>query len=105
MPEPDEVKITTNEYQQESDNLPDWITDRCVVNPAAITKVGDSYVDYRDWCKQTRKRPHAQAKFGREIGPRGFRSERPSHGNYLHKTVRNGIGLNAHPNNWVDPED
>lgn len=65
LQEPDAVKAATNEYQQESDRIPDWIADRCVENPEAITKAGDLYVDYRDWCKQTGNRPHPQAKSGK----------------------------------------
>jgi integrase len=57
LQDPDAVKAATNEYQQESDKLPDWIADRCVESPAAITKANDLYVDYRDWCKQTGNRP------------------------------------------------
>jgi putative DNA primase/helicase len=105
LQEPNAVKAATNEYQQESDKLTDWIADRCVENPAAITKTNDLYVDYRDWCKQTGNLPYPQVKFGKELGARGFRSERPSHGDYRHKTVRHGIGLNANPNNWVDFEE
>ena len=102
LQEPDAVKAATNEYQQESDTLADWIGDECILKPEAITKAGDLFVAYREWCKRTGNRPHSQSKFGRELETRGYRKERPTHGDYRFKTVRHGIGLNANPAQWVE---
>ena len=93
LQEPDSVKVAVAEYREESDTIAAWIADECHIHPQAVTRATDLYTAYREWCKRTGHRAFTQNKFGRELESRGFRKEKPTHGEYRRAVVRHGIEL------------
>ena len=70
-----------------------WIADECHMHSQAVTRATELYTAYREWCKRTGHRAFTQNKFGRELESRGFRKEKPTHGEYRRAVVRHGIEL------------
>lgn len=50
-PMPACVKAATLEYQQESDILTGFISDKCIEHPSATIKASELYSAYRNWCE------------------------------------------------------
>ena len=93
LQEPESVKVAINEYREESDTIAAWIADECHIHPQAVTRATELYTAYREWCRRTGHRAFTQNKFGRELESRGFRKEKPTHGEYRRAVVRHGIEL------------
>ncbi len=65
--EPDEVRIATEEYRNESDILGEFLNDRCVIKKAATVPAQQLYVAYVDWCKENGEHPKTQNSLGRML--------------------------------------
>ena len=50
------VKANTEQYEIEMDPLADFITDRCVLDPASIDTVGRIKANYSDWADDNGER-------------------------------------------------
>ncbi len=87
---PESVRNATQEYQDESDLLRDFIAEACVENTSAVTSAGDLYKAYKSWADSSgltdRERLNSNA-FGRRLGTRFKR--KPTASARLYR----GIGL------------
>ncbi len=86
------VQVATDEYQQESDPLAGFVSDRCVVAAGAVTGASSLYKEYRAWAEEQGLRPWevlSSTRFGRRMGER-FDKRHSDRGN-----IYAGIGLRA----------
>lgn len=81
---PDEVKTATKHYQEDEDDILRFIDEECVISEDAKAEAGALFDLFKAW-GGTR----SQAKFGREIGKRGYDKRRGGNGRYVYV----GIGI------------
>ena len=85
--EPQAVKNATGGYRSQSDQLGQFIADRCVVEPAAVVSSNELFRAYQDWGGQL-----TQTKFSMDMSLR-FKREKRTFGPLRMKQVFEGIGL------------
>lgn len=85
--EPQTVKNATGGYREQSDQLGQFIADRCIIEPSACVSSNELYRQYEDWGGQL-----SQTKFSMEMATR-FKKEKRTFGPYRMKQVFEGIGL------------
>ena len=91
-PIPDAVQAATDQYQRESDDLGEFVTERLFVGEAFTAKAGALFKDYSSWADERgmRKDDHLTATmFGRRMAKR-FRKTSDRNGTTYH-----GVGLRA----------
>jgi putative DNA primase/helicase len=76
MGAPDTVRTATAGYQDEEDTLGGFLLERCVLDPAAIVKIGELYDAYVDWCKQSGETALTKTDLGRLLNDRGYLKSR-----------------------------
>jgi hypothetical protein len=54
------------------DVLNDWLQERCVPDPKAITPFKDLYDDYCAWCGETDQEPLGKRAFANRLTEKGF---------------------------------
>lgn len=91
--EPDTVKSATSDYRNQSDILGQFIDEHCVVGDACMVQAKRLFEAYRSAGGEAN-----QTRFGLAMTERGFRRERPNHGQHRKKTVYRGIGLISEEN-------
>jgi hypothetical protein len=69
---PPVVREATKEYQSEMDKIGAWITERCEVDPKAVTPFADLYADYEAWCREQGDEPMSKRRFGDRLSEKGF---------------------------------
>lgn len=87
---PDAVQQSTTEYQEESDVLADFLTERCVEDPDAHVGASQFYKEYRQYAEENRIKPRDQlsnTRFGTVMRKR-FTKKRQSN-----QLVYLGVGL------------
>ena len=84
------IEQATEGYRQESDVLADFITDRCDLDPKALTPINDLYAAYTQWCEENHERPRAKNTFGGLLEERGYHPDRDGK---ERTRVRQGIKL------------
>jgi putative DNA primase/helicase len=70
--EPAAVLEATESYRQEQDLIGQWINERCVVDPKAVTAFKDLYEDYQAWCQELGEQPISARRFATSLEERGF---------------------------------
>lgn len=76
-PEPDAVKILTEDYRHESDPLRDFIEEYCLILKDTFTSKQELYDKYRIYCETTHEKyPFMQKNFNKRLFDRGFREAR-----------------------------
>jgi putative DNA primase/helicase len=70
--EPVAVLEATESYRQEQDLLGQWIGERCVVDPKAVTAFKDLFADYQAWCLELGEQPMSARRFATSLEERGF---------------------------------
>jgi putative DNA primase/helicase len=68
----DVVAEATESYRSEMDVLNDWLQERCVPDPKAITPFKDLYDDYCAWCGETDQEPLGKRAFANRLTEKGF---------------------------------
>lgn len=82
--------MITKAYRGEMDALGRFLDDCCIVEAKCTTPATPLFELYTTWCKLNGEEPMTQTKFGRQLGERGFESDREE------KTRRScwkGIGI------------
>lgn len=49
LDEPKDFKNAKRNYQRQQDNVGEWLSDRCIVDPTAEVLCSDAYASYRNW--------------------------------------------------------
>lgn len=87
---PKQVRVATDSYRQESDHLPAFLEEVCVVQPFAKVEKGAAFRAYTDWCERSGEAPMPKLELGRRFKALGVTDEK-SHG----RRYWTGIGLVA----------
>jgi putative DNA primase/helicase len=88
---PDAVKVATESWRADSDELARFVADCCQVLEGARTRSGDLYAAYVEWARSEGNRePLSSQAFGRRLTEAGY-AEAKSNG----QRYRRGIGLRA----------
>jgi putative DNA primase/helicase len=89
---PEAVKIATEEYRGDSDQLGTWIDDDCEVGDELSEWASDLYFDYKEWSQRSGEKTMTQKALGRQLSERGFKKKRMKQGiAYLGITLRHRI--------------
>jgi putative DNA primase/helicase len=94
---PASVVAATARFREESDELKDWIADRC--ERSGEFQARFLYQDYREWCAQNGFNPDTETTFGKKLTERGFGERRVATGK-----MRTGIRLKVLTPPPVPPE-
>lgn len=88
--EPEAVRIATDEYQEEMDDIGTFIQECCILDPTGYLRVVSSvlYKAYLDWCEKNSERPYAQRMFGIHLQNIGVKKDRTRTARYW-----TGIGM------------
>jgi putative DNA primase/helicase len=70
--EPDAVLEATESYRQEQDLIGQWLSERCVVDPKAVTAFKELFEDYQAWCRELGEQPVSARRFAASLEERGF---------------------------------
>ena len=67
--EPEEVKIATEEYQEEMDVMGSFLRECCVLDGKGYLRIaqGDLYRAYTSWCERNSERPYSHRIFGTNL--------------------------------------
>lgn len=85
---PAAVRLATEEYQRESDNVGEFISECCVTGEEYSIRAGDLYQAYTAWSEGQGARPKSSTAFGSALTGKGFPSEHAFSGK-----IRRGIAL------------
>jgi putative DNA primase/helicase len=66
------VAEATENYKSEMDALQDWLQERCVPDPKAITPFKELYDNYLAWCSETDQEPLGKRAFANRLTEKGF---------------------------------
>jgi P4 family phage/plasmid primase-like protien len=69
---PDDVLHATADYRAEEDELGQFLTESCDVNPRYEAPAAELFAAYTAWCEARGDRTESQKIFGRALGERGF---------------------------------
>ena len=69
---PSKVRAATEEYRTEMDIVGDWLKERCLVDPPAVTLTSRLYENYKFWCEEERIQVATKSWFGRNLEQKGF---------------------------------
>jgi putative DNA primase/helicase len=83
---PSVVKAATEAYREESDPLPDFLSEMCVVHSSARCEVGLLWSDFADWTRLNGERWPSMDRqaFGERLHGRGFEKRRYGHNRTWH---------------------
>jgi putative DNA primase/helicase len=87
------VLAATSEYRAENDVLGTWLAECCLVDAHAVAEAGALYRSFKAWCEDRGEHAKTATAFGMELERLGYANERPSSGQWRHRTIRRGIGL------------
>ena len=73
---PEKALMATDAYRSDMDVLGDWVDERCIRDPEAVTPVADLYRNYREWCEAEGGKAYSNQWFGRTLENKGFSSEK-----------------------------
>jgi putative DNA primase/helicase len=85
---PPQVRVATDSYRQESDHLPGFLDEACVIQPFTKVEKGAIFVAYTNWCQRNGETPMPKLELGRRFKALGLQGEK-SNGRRFWK----GIGL------------
>lgn len=92
---PDKVVAATNEYQEESDLIGNYIEERCVLGQDCKVQSGVILKDVQQWAKDNGLRYINRNEFIDYMKKRGFVKDRLTHGDDKGNLYWFGIGLKA----------
>ncbi len=105
-PVPECVKVATQEYQQESDPLGDFIADKCIERLEATVQASELYGAYRGWAEREgmgQREVLTSTTFGRRMGDKHQKERRGGkilyQGICLSGQLRDSLTLNIQKSN------
>jgi putative DNA primase/helicase len=87
---PKQVRVATKSYREESDHLPGFIEECCVIANHAKVEKGTAFAEYTGWCQRNAESPMPKLELGRRFKALGAGDEK-SNG----RRFWTGIGLAA----------
>jgi putative DNA primase/helicase len=85
---PRAVQDATSGYRAESDHLPTFMEESCVLGPHAKVEKGTIFVEYTRWCERSGEAPMPKVELGRRFRALGVTEEKSNSRRYW-----SGIGL------------
>jgi len=85
---PEVVVEATKQYRLEVDVLQEWLEQRCVPDPNAITLIADLYEDYKKWCEDKDETPISKRKFSQQLTEKGYETVVAAHNKKAKKGLR-----------------
>jgi putative DNA primase/helicase len=77
---PVSVVRATDQYQEESDLLGDFLVERCIISSSASVAVSPLFIDYQEWALSNGERfPLSKRVFNRRLETKGFKKVRCGH--------------------------
>lgn len=95
---PESVRVATKQYREEMDTLGLFLSEHCVVTPAATATATELWEQYKQWATDAGFNSGNQTKFGRALAERGFNKSRTMRG-----IVYTGVGLRMNSMNGHVP--
>jgi phage/plasmid-associated DNA primase len=89
---PEDVVKATATYRDDQDELKDWITERCIVDPSRSDRFRTLFVDYVAWCKRAEQKPMGSKSFAQALNERQFVAKHTKHGDF-----RIGLAVQTSP--------
>lgn len=82
--EPQEVRLATEEYQEDMDVIGAFLRECCIVEKTGYLKIssGDLYRAYTVWCEKDSERPYPQRMFGIHLQNMGIGKSRDKQARY-----------------------
>jgi putative DNA primase/helicase len=86
--ESEEVKLATEEYQEEMDLIGSFLSECCILDSSGYLRVlsADLYREYVAWCEKNSEHPYAQRIFAMHLQNKGIQKERT-------KKARGWVGI------------
>ena len=78
----------TEDYREDMDIIGDWIDEKCVREPAAVTATATLHTDYSFFVQREMGKALSGRRFGRELAERGFRKEKGTGGERMTRGLR-----------------
>ena len=91
---PPEVDAATSDYQEETDVLAEWITEKCVSAGYAQARLADLFHSYKQFAEDGNERLTTTRGLAKMLQDRGFKKERNSYG----QIVIIGLGIKCESN-------
>jgi len=79
---PEEVRMATDEYRIEMDNLQAFLDECVIADSASSVSSADLYRVYSSWCAENGLRPVSATKLARKLQERGFQKDRNKYARY-----------------------
>jgi len=101
---PEVVVEATKQYRLEVDILQEWLEQRCVPDPKAVTLIADLYEDYKAWCEERDETPVSKRKFSQQLSEKGYETVVATH----NKKAKRGLRLrndNDNDTSLFSPDD
>ncbi len=99
------VAEATGAYRSEMDVLQEWLEERCIPDPGAVTPFAQLYQDFCRWCERRREPALSQRGFADRLTEKGFHVAK-------HKGQKSRRGLRLRPpdgpddgTDWTDRTD
>jgi putative DNA primase/helicase len=64
---PEIVQAATKQYFEEQDRVSAWMKEQCILNPHAVTSVGDLYAAYKKWADEIGEQPVSNKAFSETL--------------------------------------
>jgi phage/plasmid-associated DNA primase len=88
LAEPPALRVATDPYYLSSDVIGRLIAERCYPSPAASTRAGELYAEWKTWATRDSATPMSRNASGLALEVEGYPSDKTRSGWY-----RRGIGL------------
>jgi putative DNA primase/helicase len=69
---PEAVRVATKAYREESDHLPAFLDECCVLAPHAKVEKGKFFADYTAWCQRNAETSMPKVELGRRLKAKGI---------------------------------
>ena len=91
---PASIEAKRASYRKETDILGQWISERCELDPTAVTRQAELFENYRHWMMQeNHKAAGSGTAFGRKLDSRGILRGENDKGRTVHGLRLKVIGV------------
>lgn len=76
LQDPSSVLLALDDYKTSSDELHEWKSECCIIDPDEVELSSDLYKSYTDWCETDGQKPMTKTMFGKKLDEAGFTKDR-----------------------------